>query len=120
MEVDRQTFARLVGEAMRRGEARGHLMGHCSIYADRPDLCRGYPEQADDWLRAAGCTALEGACQPWVCLSMCCCALPREGGEPEGRVMVEGGEGCRWLRWVWPRQSSMEGESHDEAKGAGG
>jgi hypothetical protein len=79
-------------------------IARCSIYEDRPDVCKVYPtayhympEECTftfpygDERREGDCSCEEGAC----------CALPREGGEPGGTPLMEsaGGSACKHLIW---------------------
>ena len=81
-------------------------VGRCGIYGDRPKFCRDYP-QVQDFLPPK-CTfsfvgsERRGECQPEVCQEDCCCAYPREGGNPEGVSLdsLAGGQPCKHLVWI--------------------
>lgn len=78
-------------------------IARCSIYKDRPKVCRDYPTAYhytpdvctfkfdSDGNRSGSCGCDEGAC----------CITPREGGEPGGNPLPEaaGGEPCMHLEW---------------------
>ena len=81
-------------------------VGRCGIYENRPQFCRDYPKVTD--FLPEGCTYCfigerrHGECDPTSCQENCCCAYPREEGEPEGASLDElaGGLPCRHLVWV--------------------
>jgi hypothetical protein len=77
----------------------------CSIYKDRPERCKKYPERGA--YQPESCTYYfgdegerKGSCDP-ECDSTCC-RLHRVGGEPGGAAMPEiaGGSSCKYLDWV--------------------
>jgi Fe-S-cluster containining protein len=77
-------------------------IARCSIYENRPELCRVYPqvyhylpEECTFWF--AGSERL-GSCE---CDVGACCSVPREGGEPGGAPVPEiaGGAPCKYLVW---------------------
>jgi len=80
-------------------------IGRCGIYKDRPQFCEDYPTVTS--FLPAGCTyhfvgeERRGECQPEACQQGNCCAIPREGGEPEAKAIdsLAGGEPCKHLRW---------------------
>ena len=81
-------------------------IGRCGIYETRPQFCKDYPRVTD--FIPEGCTFYfigaerRGECQPEVCQERCCCAYPREGGEPLARPLdsMAGGLPCKHLKWV--------------------
>jgi hypothetical protein len=91
------------------------VVGRCSIYEKRPQFCRDYPQPLH--YLPEGCTfkflgdKRAGECHAECCQEKCCCAIPREGGEPEGIAMDEfaGGLPCKHLVWA---------EAEDEMKTA--
>ena len=76
------------------------MIARCSIYEDRPKVCREYPE-IDSW-RPPECTYAfingerVGRC---ACNVGACCAVPREKGLPGGAHLPEeaGGLPCQFL-----------------------
>jgi len=81
-------------------------IGRCGSYESRPTFCKVYPRITD--FMPPGCTyhfvgeERRGECQPEVCGQNCCCAYPREGGEPEGKSLdhLAGGLPCKHLVWI--------------------
>lgn len=77
-------------------------VARCSIYENRPKVCREYPK-VDHYLPPE-CTFTfvgsdrEGEC---ACDIGACCSVPREKGEPGGAPMpnIAGGEPCKYLVW---------------------
>lgn len=83
------------------------MSGRCSIYADRPEICRVYPRPGD-W-RPIACTyrfdrdgARRGECDSSVCGVHACCNFPRGSGETAGDPTAifdrHKGAPCRELR----------------------
>jgi len=77
----------------------------CSIYNDRPDKCRRWPESGSFIPKSCGYVFLgdgkrRGRCEPECGAS--CCRLPREDGDPEGAALPEaaGGVPCRYVTWT--------------------
>jgi Fe-S-cluster containining protein len=78
------------------------LIAQCSIYENRPDVCKQYPqvyhyvpEECTYWF--AGSERV-GRCK---CDVGACCNIPREGGLPGGAPLPEeaGGAPCKYLTW---------------------
>ena len=87
----------------------GH-MGLCRLHGtpEKPQRCMDFPEGPEDMAeRRPSCTyrfineQREGTCQPNVCQAQCCCAEPREGGEPDAPSLsaLQGGLPCKFLEW---------------------
>lgn len=86
------------------------LKARCSIYGDRPAVCRKYPE-VDHYLptqctyffmdgkKMGDCSCGEGAC----------CAIPREKGLPGGAPLpsIAGGEPCKYLVFIEDREETI-------------
>jgi hypothetical protein len=76
------------------------LIARCSIYEQRPDMCKKYP-LIDSWVPPE-CTFYfageerKGKC---ACDVGACCAEPREKGEPIGAPLpaIAGGVPCKYL-----------------------
>lgn len=77
-------------------------VARCSIYENRPEICRVYPK-VDHYIPPQ-CTYYfkgeerQGSC---ACNDGACCASPRKDGEPGGVPMpqVAGGLPCKHLVW---------------------
>jgi hypothetical protein len=92
-------------------------IARCSIYEERPQVCRVYPK-VDHYLPEE-CTYTfvgsdrEGDCS---CDVGACCRMPREGGEPGGTPLpfIAGGLSCKHLVWEDKPKSKEAGESAEE------
>lgn len=81
----------------------------CSIYGDRPKGCREYPKI--DSYRPEECTYYfidgkrMGSCD---CGVGACCALPRDGGTPDGKHLpaAAGGKPCKYLEQTKEKTAS--------------
>lgn len=75
----------------------------CSIYDERPEMCRNYPARDGRYIPPScsfffpGDGTRRGSCDPKC--EAACCRLPRVGGEPLGLPLEEelGGLPCKFL-----------------------
>lgn len=74
----------------------------CSIYENRPQMCKDYPKQGSYIMPQCGYFfpgdgTRRGSCTPEC--EAACCREPRRNGEPgEGSLPAElGGEPCKYL-----------------------
>jgi hypothetical protein len=81
----------------------------CSIYEERPQSCRDYPQPGH--YRPSSCTywfdeegVRQGECAP-ECMASCC-SIPREDGEPGGAALPAeaGGAPCKYLIELPPEE----------------
>jgi len=97
----------------------------CSIYEDRPDLCKRYPEPGSFVPQSCGYHFPGDGTRRGKCEVECeasCCRLPRQNGDPDGTSLPEaaGGEACRYLIFT-EEDVEFGGESterYDEPVGA--
>ena len=77
-------------------------IARCSIYENRPEVCKKYPEiyhyipeECTFWFAGP---ERHGSC---ACEVGACCSVPREGGLPGGSPLPEeaGGAPCKYLTW---------------------
>ena len=91
-------------------------VARCSIYENRPDVCRNYPQiyhyvpgECTFWFAGED---RQGECG---CEVGACCSLPREGGIPGGAPLPEeaGGAPCKYLVWedVMEKEASVTAPS---------
>lgn len=100
------------------------MKGVCSIYDQRPEMCRKYPVISSPM--PSECTYTfpssedrQGDCS---CGVGACCAIPREGGEPEGAPLPSeaGGEPCKHLVWVADdKEKTAAAADPDDVKASG-
>ena len=96
-------------------------IGRCGIYENRPEFCKRYPVVTS--FMPEGCTFYfigderHGECDPTSCQENCCCAYPREGGEPLGLSMdpFVGGKPCKHLVWIEVEEAEKRADFEDEA-----
>lgn len=75
----------------------------CSIYDDRPEMCKNYPQPDGRYIPPScgfffpGDGTRRGECDPEC--EAACCRLPRQNGEPLGLPLEEylGGLPCKYL-----------------------
>jgi hypothetical protein len=87
----------------------------CSIYKDRPEMCRNYPQTDGRYVPPScgfffpGDGTRRGECDPEC--EAACCRLTRQDGEPLGLPLEDylGGLPCKYLAWI-------EGEDDEKAK----
>lgn len=85
----------------------------CTIYEDRPEACRSYPQLGS--YRPESCTYWfdEHGVRHGECSEECmaaCCALPRRNGEPGeiGLPEAAGGRSCKYLSFAESREETTD------------
>lgn len=93
----------------------------CSIYKDRPGMCRDYPRLSDYLPKSCTYFFAGDGTRRGNCSAECeaaCCRLPRVEGEPGGAAMPEvaGGIPCKYLEYVEEDVDFGKSEDPDNEK----
>lgn len=96
----------------------------CSIYDERPESCKKWPDSGSFIPESCGFIFLgdgkrRGRCEPEC--EAACCKLPRMNGDPDGAALPEavGGEPCRYLTWTEDDVPFADEEVADTEEGVG-